>query len=180
MTIPDLVFLASVAIVLVLFGRVLFFRRGGRYLFGFLTAYFLTLVLVGLLSPRRYYVQGQRRCFDDWCVTVIGARPADTGRAWVAEVELSSTARRVRQSARDAGVEIEDEQGRRYEPTAAGRSLSDELGPGESFRVLLQFQLPDGARPAGLVVHHGDFPGVVVIGADQSLFHAPALMQFAH
>jgi hypothetical protein len=59
------------------------------------------------------------------------------------------------------------------------RFLSDPLGPGGSFRVLLPFLLPETAKPAGLAVHHGDFPGVAIIGADQSFLHTPALLRFA-
>ena len=33
--------------------------------------------------------------------------------------------------------------------------------------------------PAGLVLHHGDFPGIAIIGADQSLLHQPALQRLA-
>jgi hypothetical protein len=57
--------------------------------------------------------------------------------------------------------------------------LSDELGPGESFRVRLPFRLPEDAQPAGLVVHHGAFPGIVIIADDQSFLHPPALARVA-
>jgi hypothetical protein len=33
--------------------------------------------------------------------------------------------------------------------------------------------------PAGLVVNHGDFPGILIIGEDHSLLHPPALQRFA-
>lgn len=100
---------------------------------------------------------------------------------------LASVLLRVRQRARDARAELEDQQGRRHEPCAASltngteprRSLSDELGPGESFRVFLPFRLPNTVKPAGLVVHHGDFPGIIIIGADGSFLHAPALQRLA-
>ena len=62
---------------------------------------------------------------------------------------------------------------------ALARLLSDEIGPGESFRVFLPFRLPGGATPAGLVMHHGDVPGVAIVGADQSLLHQPALQRVA-
>jgi hypothetical protein len=100
-------------------------------------------------------------------------------------IEVSSDAKRVRQRALDARAELEDRQGKRYQPcaaplssgTAPARWLSDELGPGESFRVILPFRLPDAATPEGVVLHHGDIPGVAIIGADQSFLHRPALQR---
>ncbi len=53
------------------------------------------------------------------------------------------------------------------------------IGPGESFRVILPFQLPGAVTPAGLVLHHGDIPGVAIIGVDQSFLHLPALQRLA-
>jgi hypothetical protein len=109
------------------------------------------------------------------------------GRNWIATIEVSSDAKRARQRAPDARAELEDRQGRRYQPCAAAlgrgigpaRLLSDDLGPGESFYVFLPFRLPGDGSPAGLVVHHGDFPGVAIIGADQSWLHRAALQRFA-
>jgi hypothetical protein len=143
---------------------------------------------VAIALPRRFYASGDRRCFDDWCATTLRVQAAtdtpcgpDNGaRDWVATVEVSSIARRIRQRAPDAHAELEDQQGRRYRPCAAsgsGKSLSDMLDPGESFRVSLPFRLPRDATPAGLVLHHGDFPGVAIIGADQSFLHRPALQR---
>lgn len=163
--------------------------RLSRFLALFVALYAAVGVCVALARPRRFYAPGERRCFDDWCVAAAGIEPAiDTaespcgadrgGRTWVATIEVSSVARRVRQRALDARAELEDDRGTRYRPCAvpaAGNSLSDMLGPGESFRVRLPFRLPPAATPAGLIMHHGDFPGVVIIGEDHSFFHQPAL-----
>jgi hypothetical protein len=197
MTLSDLFFLLSVLFVLAMAvsiavsairGRWKAASRMGRFLGLFLVLYAALLMGVGLALPRRFYAAGERRCFDDWCATALGATAAagtpcgsdEGGRDWVAAIEVSSVARRIRQRAADAHAELEDQQGRRYRPCAAtepGKSLSDELGPGDSFRVLLPFRLPAGATPAGVVLHHGDFPGVVIIGADHSFLHRPALQR---
>jgi hypothetical protein len=95
---------------------------------------------------------------------------------------VSSVARRIRQRAADATAELEDENGSRYRPcaeSADGKSLSGMLGPGESFRVSLPFRLPAAAIPAGLILHHGDFPGAVIIGPDLSFLRQPALQRLA-
>jgi len=163
-----------------------------------LAFYAAALILVALALPRRIYAPGERRCFDDWCVTAVEAEIADGsisvpcqadpgGRNWVAAIEVSSVARRVRQRAPDARAELEDQRGKRYQPCAApltrgtgpARLLSDEIGPGESFRVFLPFRLPGDATPSGLVLHHGDIPGMAIIGADQSFLHRPALQRVA-
>jgi hypothetical protein len=205
MTLADLFFLASVLFVVILGGRIAvsaLWRRWettsrlSRMLGLFVAFYAAALISLALLLPRRFYAPGERRCFDDWCVTAVGAEiadgsagapcPADPGgRNWVASLDVSSVAGRVRQRARDARAELEDQSGRRYQPCAAAlsrgtgpaRLLSDEIGPGESFRVFLPFRLPGDATPVGLVLHHGDIPGVAIIGADQSLLHRPALQR---
>lgn len=207
MTLPDLFFLASVLMVLILItciavaaaqGRKDRVRRLARSLGLFVAGYALVLMAVALILPRRFHAPGERRCYDDWCIAALSARAVESStdqpcqaapesRNWVAVVEVSSDAKRVRQRARDVGVELEDREGRRYTPCAAPlldgigprHLLSDELDPGGSFRVLLPFRLPDSAEPAGLVVHHGAFPGNVIIGDDQSFLHPPALLRIA-
>ncbi|HLY18954.1 MAG TPA: hypothetical protein VKR61_17110 [Bryobacteraceae bacterium] len=207
MTLSDLLFLASVLFVAILLvciavsalrRRWEMTRRLSRLMGIFLALYTVALICVSLSLPRRFYPPGERRCFDDWCLTALDAAVADAsvgmpcragqaGRVWVVKLEVSSVARRIRQRAPDARAEVEDRQGTRYQPCAAplaegigpARLLSDQIGPGESYRVLLPFRLPADATPAGVVLHHGDVPGVAVIGADQSLLHRPALQRLA-
>jgi len=207
MTPFDLFFLASVLFVAALSVRIAASalrrrwetsRRLARLLGWFVASYAVVLLAVSLALPRRFYAPGERRCFDDWCVAAMEAKIADRstavpcpagggGRDWIVTVEVSSTARRVRQRAADARAELEDAQGSRYQPCAAplphgtgpARLLSGELAPGESFYVFLPFRLPSGRAPAGLVVHHGDIPGVVIVAADRSLLHRPALQRLA-
>jgi hypothetical protein len=188
MTILDLVFLLSALLVLLSAGSMTVYalrrkwasaKRLALGLAVFLGCYAIGLVGVSLASPRRTYQPGERRCYDEWCVAVAGIRGGGSG-VWVADVEVSSQARRIRQRAPDARAQLEDETGRRYEPVDLPGSarLTDYLGPGESFHALPSFRLPAGARPAGLILHHGDFPGVVIIGDDSSFLHRRALMLF--
>jgi hypothetical protein len=199
MTIADLFFLVSVLFVFGMTAGIAGsalrrrWKAAGRlclFLGLFVALYAAVGVCVALARPRRFYAPGERRCFDDWCVAAVGIEPAfDSpcgadlgGRTWIATIEVSSVARRVHQRARDAGAELEDDRGSRYRPCAgpaAGNSLSDMLGPGESFRVRVPFRLPPAATPAGLIVHHGDFPGLVIIGEDHSFLHQPALHRLA-
>jgi len=207
MRLPDLFFLGSVLFVVILCGCIAAsaWRRQwettsrlSRFLGLFFAFYAVTLISVALALPRRFYAPGERRCFDDWCVTALDAKVADGSiavpcqayqgsRNWVATIEVTSDAKRIRQRAPDARAELEDQQGKRYQPCAAAltlgtgpaRLLSDEIGPGESFRVVLPFRIPGAVTPAGLVLHHGDVPGVAIIGADQSLLHQPALQRLA-
>ncbi|HYL63526.1 MAG TPA: hypothetical protein VE077_12990 [Candidatus Methylomirabilis sp.] len=202
MTLADLFFLASVLFVAVCFlamvvaaldSRMASLRRWAKFLFAYIAVYALALIAASLLSPRRVYPAGERRCWDDWCATALRVVPEATSaplhrssgsdmRIWVAEINVSSAAKRVRQSAPDARAELEDEQGALYQPcaaplangTAPPRSFADPLGPGGSFPVLLPFRLPMNEQPAGIVMHHGDFPGDIIIGSDSSVLHRPA------
>ena len=198
MTLFDVLFLASVLFVVAMCVWMLVLTAGRRWtklgrtavvLAVFLTCYTAALIGASLLRPRRIVAAGERRCFDDWCLAALTVAPdlgsfckAEPGsQAWIVTLEVSSAARRVRQRATDASAELEDTRGLRYQPCAgpSGRQLSDQLGPGESFRVELPYRLPADAMPAGLVVHHGGFPGILIIGDDQSFLHPPTLWRVA-
>ena len=191
--------LGSVVVVLVLVGRIVVFAirarrdrfaRTARLLAGYVGGYALVLLGVALSMPRRTLPQGVRECFDDWCVAGVSADPASVAlpgcegeNVWIGTLEVSSDAKRVRQRAADAAATMEDLAGHRHVPCATpaspgieSRGLRDELGPGESFRITLAFSLPAGARPAGFVISHGAFPGMLIIGDDQSLAHRPTLL----
>ena len=193
-----LVFLGSVLFVagclvrlavVALLGRWPNVRGTARVLGLYVAGYAVVLVSVALAMPRQSLAAGERECFDDWCVAGVAAAPAGAEepacaapagqRLWLATLEVSSDAKRVRQRASDAHALLEDDGGRRRAACAAPQgehALTDQLGPGDSFRVVEPFRLPEGARPAGLVVRHGAFPGAVIIGEDQSLLHAPTLL----
>lgn len=193
-----LVFVGSVLVVLgmlfrlgvlALGGRWPRVRGAGRTLGWYVGGYLLVLVAVALALPRRTFAPGERECFDDWCVAGVRAAPAGADaaacaaeageRVWLATLEVSSDAKRVRQRARDARALLEDGRGHRHAPCGAplaAHALTDELGPGDAFRVIEPYILPVGAVPTGLVVQHGAFPGALIIGEDQSFPHPPTLL----
>ncbi len=205
MQLTDLFFLACVLFVFVLLIRIaiaVFRQRWAasvhllRFLGISLFGYVLVLFVVGRVMPRRTFASGQRECFDDWCVAALSVAPAEVSPklpcppipgsdTWVAAVEVSSDAKRVRQRAPDARVELEDQLGQRYPACAATLQqggqplhwLTDELGPGDSFKVWLPFRIPHTVKPVGLIVHHGEYPGKFIIGDDQSALHQPTLLQ---
>lgn len=196
-----LVLLGSVLVVLVAMVRLAVLAVRGRWdrvrrvvrsLGLYFAGYAVVLLAVALTMPRRTFAPGERECFDDWCAAGIAAEPAAPAdsactvepgtRVWFATVEVSSDAKRVRQRAPDARALLEDRSGREY-AACGGRlgshELADELGPGEAFRVTEPFRLPAGALPGGVVISHGAFPGVLIIGDDQSLLHARTLLGVA-
>jgi hypothetical protein len=175
-----------------LLGRWARARRLAVALGTYVAAYVVVLGATGLAMPRRTQAPGARRCFDDWCVAALSADevggaawpcPAEPGsRQWVVTLEVSSVAKRVRQRALDAAAMLEDRDGRRSAPCAGSltsHDLADAVDPGGSFRVVEPYRLPAGASPAGVVVRHGAFPGVMIIGDDQSFLHRPTLMEVA-
>jgi hypothetical protein len=195
MKIFDLLFMLSALVVVFLSGSlvvmVIRFRwdraRAAASILGvYLILYTTALLAVAHSTPRRILAPLQKECFDDWCVAAISAQPArsticggdSVSADWVVKIRISSEAKRIRQRARDPSALMEDQTGHRYYACdAPSRPLSDELGPGESFEVSEPFRLPTGARPAGLVVQHGAFPGAIIIGDDQSFSHPPSLLQ---
>ncbi|HEY3742502.1 MAG TPA: hypothetical protein VGL53_21785 [Bryobacteraceae bacterium] len=161
-------------------------RATAQWLAIYVAAYVAALVIGGIAVPRREIGQGERKCFDDWCVAATGVEHKATSEmcpgaasVWVAAVHVTSVARRVRQRAADASVEMEDDFGDGHAPCAAasGHNIRDALDPGESFTLMLPFALPAPAHPAGLVVAHGRFPGLIIVGDDQGWLHKPSLFR---
>ncbi len=111
--------------------------RAGRILrrLGIGTGVYAAIVVLTALGtqPRVYHV-GEAQCFDDWCITVVDARPdrrADSV-AWTVTLRLSSRARRITQRENDAGVYLTDARHRRYDPIRddAAVPLDAQLRPG--------------------------------------------------
>ena len=159
--------------------------------------YFLLLIGVALLSPQRVLVMHQVRCFDDWCVAVeqvakipeIGPLQAK-GSFLLVTIDVFSQAKRIRQRALDAAVYLLDEEGNRYYPSPegqqtleaageAGLPLNSWLEVGNSFTHTAVFDLPTGAALPDLVFTHGAFPGLIIIGDDQSWLHKPTIVRLA-
>lgn len=174
-------------------------RRWATILISYLAFYTIALISTSLALPRRIYSPGERRCWDDWCTTAVRATqidlqlapsagpcsPSQNPRLWYVEIELSSVAKRIRQRAPDAHAELEDANGTRYSPcagplaqgSAPGHALTDPLDPDQAFSVVLPFQLPANRQPVGIVMHHGSFPGVIIIADDSAFLHRPALQR---
>ena len=193
----DLFFFVSFLVCVGLLIRILWQAIRGNWtacgtttelLAGFVAAYATVLVALALLLPRRELAPGERKCFDDWCVAVDKLElqpspsplcPGAPAPVWVASIQVSSVARRIHQRAPDASPELEDDRGNRYGPcqSRGEHDIHDLLGPGESFPVSVAFAVPPDAHPAGLIVWHGKFPGLIIAGDDQSWLHKPTLFR---
>lgn len=168
-------------------------------LVSFLVLYAVVLSGVSLLSPQRVLAMHQNRCFDDWCLSVervvqqptIGAAPTVAtahGTFYLVTVRISSRARAITQRALDAQVYLLDARGQGYDPDPTGQQaldatgqggqpLDSELAPGGSFTRTIVFDLPKSSSHLALVVTHGLFPDVLVIGSEQSFLHKPTIIQ---
>jgi hypothetical protein len=163
----------------------------------YIGGYAALLVGAALLSPQKVLPMHQARCFDDWCASVeqvklqpsIGDMQAQ-GVFYVVTVQVSSRAKRVSQRELDAAIYLLDERGKRYDPSPraqqaleaagqAGMPLDSRVEAGGSFTYTTVFDLPQGITPPGLVISHGEFPGIIVIGDDQSLLHQPTIMRLS-
>jgi hypothetical protein len=206
MTLPDLFFLFSVLFILIAVASLLvaliarkpgLAKRIALGLAAYVVLYALALVTVSLSSPQQVLGMHQDRCFDDWCIAVvgvteqpaIGASRAQGGEYALVTVRVSSRAQGIRQRAVDAAIYLLDGSGRRYDPSPegqraleganlAGQPLNSYLDPGGSFTHTAAFDLLAGAKPYALVVTHGLFPGMLIIGDGQSFLHKPVIFKF--
>lgn len=203
MTIFDLVLLFSVFVVLLGLAGILLAvvtRRWGmlrRFSWGliiYLGVYALVLAGVSLLSPQRVLAMHEVRCFDDWCLSVegvekqavIGAAQAQ-GDFYLVTLQVSNRARGIRQRANEVSVYLIDEQGVRYDPSPegeqalaeaglAGRPLTTMMDVGGGFEHTAVFDIPRDVTQLDLLTDHGAFPGLIIIGSDQSWLHKPTIV----
>jgi hypothetical protein len=174
-------------------------RRVALALGSFLMLYAGVLLSVSLLSPQHTFAIHQDRCFDDWCLSVervvqqrsVGAPPmivAARGEFFLVTVRVSSRARAITQRALDVQVSLLDGSHQRYEPSprgqlaldaigGGGQPLSSEVAPGGLFTCTVVFDLPTGSSHLALVVTHGLFPDLFVIGSEQSFLHQPTIIE---
>lgn len=120
-----------------------------------------------LLKPPPFRL-GDPRCFDDWCLTVLGGRRAPASpELFVVTLRLSSRARRRPMGEAGTTVYLFDSGGRRYStiPDPADVAFDTLLQPGESVDTARRFRVPPDARDLVLVYRHTGFPiGWLIIG----------------
>jgi Domain of unknown function (DUF4352) len=144
---------------------------------------------------------GERQCFDEWCDSVervvrlsqVG-EPTTSARArgifWAVTVRVSNAGRRRAQRATDAGLYLIDSEGRRYFQSSSGQralaatgtggeDLRTKMPPGGSFERTAVYDVPKNSEELGLVVTHGRFPGILIIGDAQSFLHAPTVIRLS-
>ena len=181
------VFLASVgsllaAVVVALGARIALALRILR-IWGIFAAIYLGIVAVAsFFWPRRVFAVGEPLCFDDWCIAVekVSSDPLRGSASIVANLRISSRARRVSQRERGVVAYLTDSLGRRFDPVRSETAASFDilLQPGESALVICAYEVPADAHDLGLVIaHEGGFPiGRFIIG-DEAWFHKPAILR---
>ena len=203
MSIFDLVFALSFVTAVGTIVRVgyLFARRRSRQAIRVSTrlgvctaAYGVVLVTVSAIQPTRTIGLGEPQCFDDFCVAIDGAtRQAaiDTvtgqGDFVVVKGRTISRAGRRRQRETDIyGLLLDDRGGMHHVSERgenalrrlglAGAELTDFVDPYGANSFTLAFEVPSDSRSFNFVTAHGAFPGALIIGGQQSLFHRPSIV----
>jgi hypothetical protein len=132
--------------------------------------YFAVVVVVAIATPRGVTHINEPQCFDDWCITVTGARwsaPAPDDHYEVT-LRLSSRARRRPMGEKGTVVYLTDAQGRRYDPLPESGDVPFDtlLQPGQAVDTRRRFAVPREAADLGLVyTHEGGFPiGWFIVG----------------
>jgi len=191
MTIFDLICMAAFfATAILLVATVVAALRGRRRLaLGllrglaiFITVYLVVIVVVSLASPQRVLQLNDPQCFDDWCIAVASVEQAPVADdvSYTVALRVFSRARGRPQRENGVSVYMLDGYGRQYQPQDDPDAVPLDvlLDPGESVIATRRFVLPADARNPGLVVAHGRFPGMLIIGDDRSLLHKPSVVRF--
>jgi hypothetical protein len=183
------------------------FRTAGRIGLGVLAwmgIYAAVLLAVSFTSAPRVLGPGQEHCFDEMCFSVknaaatktVGAGPDQVsahGVYYIVTVQLRNDAKRVAQKPSDPQLWIQDQQGRRHaemigtgdtglavgQPVDASQLWGQRLQAGESQAQTIAFDLPAGIIQPVLVITEGGGPTFLIIGDENSPFHARTVFQLA-
>jgi len=132
--------------------------------------YAATLVTVAITSRATTLAYGQVKCFDDWCVTVRSVTtPAGDGDRRQVTLVVTSRARGIDQRPDSPAVHL---------VTGAGSTplrvpgLDQRLAPGQAVTLVVLVTVGPAARRPRLLVTEGGAPSRLVIGDENSPFHA--------
>jgi hypothetical protein len=144
--------------------------------------YFAIVIAVSIFNPQRVYRVGDMQCFDDWCLSVVGAgwTRAPAAGHYEVTLRLSNRARREPMGEKGTVVYLVDAHGRRYNPLPDGADvpLSVMLQPGESINAKRLFDVPrDTANLALIFTHEGGFPIGWFIVSEGGWFQKPAIVR---
>lgn len=147
---------------------------------GVWATYFAVLVAVSLRQPQKTVAIGQDQCYDEMCFAVTGVEQVpgflihDGSRLLRVSVRITNHAHGRTESEKLIRAYLVDAQGRRWEESAAisGVPLTARVPAGDSVVSEPVFKVAGNATGLGLVFTHGQRqPGVLVIGASESLLH---------
>jgi hypothetical protein len=170
---------AAALIVLVVAISVQLVRRRARAAAGLACAagalvlvYGAMLVAAGLAGGERELRPGDTKCFDDWCASMVAARPDAGAGTLLVDVQLQNRGRGRAMRANLARAYLELPGGGQVAPQDDS-AMQTFLQPGERADVQLTFTPPPGSRPARfVVVEGGGFSPE--IGTEGSPFHGIA------
>jgi hypothetical protein len=163
--------------------------------------YAALLLTVSFTSTQRVLEAGQEHCYDEMCFSVQNVTTSQTlgagnqavraaGIYYVVTVQLRNDAKRVAQKPSDPALWVVDQQGKRYDGVSATGNLpgqaidptllwNQKLQAGESQSRTLAFDLPFGTANPLLVITEGGGPTFLIIGDENSPFHAKTVFQLA-
>ncbi len=147
---------------------------------GIWAAYLAVLIGLSLLQPQKTVAIGKDQCYDEMCFAVTSVEEVpgflihDGSRLVRVSIRITNHARGRTESEKLIRAYLVDAQGRRWEESAAisGVPLTARLAPGDSVVSEPVFKVAHDATGLGLIFTHGRRqPGILVIGASDSLLH---------
>jgi hypothetical protein len=154
--------------------------RNLGWIAGVWVLYLGVLAGTSLLQPQKVVAMGQDQCFDDMCFAVTGVEEVpgflirDGSRLVRVSVRVTNRGHGKTQSEGLIRAYLVDGQGRRWEESTgvSGVRLTAAVAAGTSVVSEPVFKVAKDASELGLVFTHGRRqPGVLVIGASDSLWH---------
>lgn len=163
-------------------------RRGLLVIALVWTIYLAVLLTVSAVQPQRVLPLGTAQCFDEMCFTVVraeqlqgyGGRGNPGERLLRVSIEVSNRGHSGPERESLIRAYLIDPQRRHWQqlPGLGGIALTAPVPAGGSILSQPIFVVPEGISGLKLVLTHGRWqPDVLVLGAGDSLFHRPVVMQ---
>jgi len=145
-------------------------RARGTTVLAVVVLYGVALAAVGLTSRERHLAYGQVKCFDDWCVTLQSVHHVPEQEALrQLTIVVASRAHRVAQrpDSPAAYLVAKDLRERLDLP-----GLDQRLLPGQAVALHVTVGVPPSTPDPQLLITEGGFPSRLVIGDENSPWHA--------
>ncbi len=155
--------------------------------------YMVLMIIISFITPPTVLAHGQEHCFDDMCFSVQNVKVVKKvengtvtrtaqGTYYLVAVQLRNAAQQAPQKPDNPSLYLTDRTGHTYSLSSSAQAVigqepqwNQRLQAGEIQVRTAVFDVPIGIQQPYLVITEGGWPSSLIIGDENSLFHAKTL-----